>query len=133
VRLVAALAALESLAVLVAAGFSVASLLSSLGKASPMPVGGSVFLLVLMLLVAVWQAIVAVKHVSGRAWTRSAVVVWQLFQIILGIYYLSNAPRYQDWLGIGVGVGMVVVGCVALLFVFSPATRLWLEPDDAPR
>jgi hypothetical protein len=28
---------------------------------------------------------------------------------------------------------MVVVGCVALLFVFSPATRLWLEPDDAPR
>jgi hypothetical protein len=70
VRLVAALAALESLAVLVAAGFSVASLLSSLGKASPMPVGGSVFLLVLMLLVAVWQAIVAVKHVSGRAWTR---------------------------------------------------------------
>jgi uncharacterized membrane protein HdeD (DUF308 family) len=98
-----------------------------------MPIGGSIFLLVLMVLVAVWQVVVAVKHLAGRAWTRSAVVVWQLFQIILGIYYLSNAPKYGDWLGTGLGAGMVVVGCCALLFVFAPSTRHWLEPDDAPR
>ncbi|MGO1319408.1 MAG: hypothetical protein ACTII7_04845 [Galactobacter sp.] len=120
---------LEAVGVLVAAVFAA----QAIGQSSSVSVAGRVFLLVLLLLVAVWQGVVAFKHLAGRAWTRSAVVVWQLFQVIVSIYYISNAPGVGDWAGLTLGVGMLLVGGVALVTVFSPATRAWLEPDDAPR
>lgn len=120
---------LESVAVLAAAVFAA----RAIGQNSPVSVTGRVVLMVLLVLVAVWQGIVAAKHIAGKAWTRSAVVVWQLFQVIVSIYYISNAPAVKDWAGLGLGIGMLVVGGVALVTVFAPSTRAWLEPDDAPR
>lgn len=130
VLVVSGVVGLEAALVLLMAVFA----LKGLGNtATPIPVTGRVFLLVLLLGAAAWQLTVAVKHAVGRAWTRSAVVVWQLFQVIIGIYYMSNGPKFDDWAGFWIGVGLLVVGGVALVTVFSPDTRRWLEADDLPR
>ncbi|WP_291277824.1 hypothetical protein [Galactobacter sp.] len=129
VTIVSVCVLLEAVAVFAAAIFAA----QAIAQSSPVSIGGRIFLMVLLVLVAVWQGVVASKHMAGRAWTRSAVVAWQLFQVIVSIYYISNAPAVGDWAGLALGLGMLVVGGVALVTVFSPATRAWLEPDDAPR
>lgn len=101
-----------------------------LGSPSPISMAGRIFLPVLLLGVGAWQIMVGAKHWAGRAWTRAAVVVWQLFQIILSIQYLVSAPSVGDWLGFLFGVGLFVPGAIALVLVFSPSTRAFLEADD---
>ncbi|RKW70994.1 hypothetical protein [Galactobacter caseinivorans] len=117
---------LEALAVWVVAALQ----LADLGSPSPITMAGRIFLPVLMVAAGAWQVMVGLKHRAGRAWTRAAVVVWQLFQIILSIQYLVSAPQYGDWLGFAVGLGLFIPGAVALVLVFSPTTRLFLEADD---
>lgn len=122
----AVIAVLEAVAVLVLAAVQ----LADLGTPSPVSLAGRIFLPVLMIGAGAWQAMVGLKHLAGRAWTRAAVVVWQLFQIIISIQYLVSAPQYGDWLGFAVGLGLFVPGAVALVLVLSPGTRLYLEADD---
>lgn len=104
-----------------------------LGNPSPVSMAGRLFLPVLMLAVSAWQVVAGLKHLAGKAWTRSPLVVWQLFQIILSIYYLSNAPAVGDWAGTTLGVVLLVPAAVALVLIFSPSTRAYLEPDDQRR
>lgn len=107
--------------------------LADLRHPSPVSMAGRIFLPVLMIAVGLWQVMAGLKHAAGRAWTRSPLVVWQLFQIILSIYYLSNAPRVGDTAGVVLGVSLLVPAAVALVLIFSPATRRFLEPDDVRR
>lgn len=98
----------------------------ALSQASPLPLAGRVFLIALMLLGAGFQVAVGLNHWRGRAWTRSAVVVWQLFQVVIsGQYIVAGA-----WL---FGLALLIPGAVAMVMVFSPQTRAYLAADDAPR
>lgn len=126
VTITAAIVLVEALAIWVVAVMQ----LADLGSPSPLTMAGRIFLPVLMIGAGAWQVMVGLKHRAGRAWTRAAVVVWQLFQIILSIQYLVSAPQYGDWLGFAVGLGLFIPGAVALVLVFSPTTRLFLEADD---
>ncbi|MDR2254613.1 MAG: hypothetical protein LBE25_01175 [Arthrobacter sp.] len=92
----------------------------------PLNVGGRLFLVVLMVGAAAFAASVAAKHLAGRAWTRAAVVVWQLFQVILSGQFLGGGAPV-------LGVVLLVPAAVALVLVFAPATRRFLEADDQPR
>ena len=122
VVVVVAVLALEAVAVL----YGALSFLLSLGQPGPLNMGGRIFLIALMVAGALFAAMVAGKHWAGRAWTRSAVVVWQLFQIVISGQYLSGGA-------VGFGLFLLIPAAVALVFVFSPATRRFLEADDRPR
>lgn len=119
---VVAIVALEGVSVL----YGALTFLMSLGQPGPLNMGGRIFLVVLMVAGAVFAATVAGKHWAGRAWTRSAVVVWQLFQIVISGQYLAGGA-------VGFGLFLLVPAAVALVLVFSPATRRFLEADDVPR
>ena len=118
----AALVALEALAVLGAAVVSAVNL----GAPGPLNAAGRVFLLILMVAAAAFAFAASAKHLAGRAWSRGAIVVWQLFQIILSIQYLTGGA-------VLLGLGLLVPGAVALVLTFSPMTRAFLAPDDRPR
>lgn len=98
----------------------------TLSAPGPLNVGGRLFLVALMVGAAAFAASVAAKHFMGRAWTRAAVVVWQLFQVILSGQFLGGGAPV-------LGIVCLVPAAVALLLVFSPATRRFLEADDRPR
>lgn len=118
----ALIVALEAVAVLYAA----ITFALGFGTPGPLNAAGRVFLIVLMVAAAAFAGSVAAKHWAGRAWTRSAVVVWQLFQIVLSGQYLAGGA-------VPFGLLLLVPGAVALVLVFAPATRRFLEKDDLPR
>lgn len=114
--------ALEAVAVL----YGAITFAMQLGEPGVLTMPGKIFLIVLMLAGAVFAATVAGKHLIGRAWTRSAVVVWQLFQIVISGQYITGGS-------LPFGLFLLIPAAVALVLVFSPATRLYLEADDKPR
>ncbi|MEH0111029.1 hypothetical protein V6N00_15050 [Tersicoccus sp. MR15.9] len=74
-------------------------------------VGGAVFTLVLLVLVAVWQAVSAVALTRGRRWARAAVLVWQFFLFAIAIPTLTGG--FWAW-ALLLGVPALVV--IYLLF-----------------
>ncbi|MCW4466994.1 hypothetical protein OK351_16025 [Glutamicibacter sp. MNS18] len=115
VKVVAALVLVEALAVL-AYGINYLIHITDPGVLT-MP--GRIFMLVLCLAAAVWQGWVAYSFYRGRAWTRAAIVAWQLFQVILATTYFQTEL-------IGVAVLAFFVAAGVLILLFAPQTTAFL-------
>src|SRR5215217_3557599 len=86
VLLIAAVLILEAVALVVLAAGSVAAIFGP----DPVSVGGSAFLVVLLLLVAAFLGTLARKLAAGFRWARSPSLVVQLFLVILAFPYFSS-------------------------------------------
>ncbi len=102
VTVVALILVCESLALMAVAGWFVYGLISS----TPASLGGAVFLLVLLLLFAVWLLVVGHFFHRGYRWTRSAALVFQFFVIVLAVPTLTGGVI---WLGLLMLVPAVLV------------------------
>jgi hypothetical protein len=108
VAVIAVILLLEALAFL---GISVLFLRTLLTN-DPVSVGGSVFLAVFLVLLAVWLVLMARALWRGFRWPRAAALVIQLFLVILSVSFLSNGP-------VLIGLGMLLPGAVVLLTLFT--------------
>lgn len=76
--------------------------------------GGAVFTLVLLVLVAAWLLAVGHFFFRGYRWTRAAALVWQLFMVALAVPTL--------------GGGVVVPGLLLLLPAAAVVLLLFTKP-----
>ena len=128
VKVTVAMLGLEVLGVAAALIMSIVNL----NQPGPLNMPGRIFMLVLIAAAGAGLLVTAVQHYLGKAFTRAIIVVWQLFQIIIGAQALAGGGAMFGG-GIWLGLEMVVTAAVALVMVFSPATRLYLSIDDVPR
>ncbi len=108
IAVIAVILLLEALAFL---GISVL-FITTLITNDPVSVGGSVFLAVFLVLLAVWLVLVARALWRGFRWPRAAALVIQLFLVILSVSFLSNGSVLT-------GLGMLVPAAVVLLTLFT--------------
>jgi len=108
VLLIAAVLVLEAIAlVALAAGFIV-----TVFGADPLSVGGSVFMAVLLLLVAVGLITMARRLAAGFRWPRSPSLVVQLFLVILAFPYFDSGDPL-------IGLALMVPAAVVIVTLFS--------------
>ena len=115
VKTVAALVLLEAVAVL-AYGINY---LMHINDPGVLNMSGRIFMVVLCLAAGVWQGWVAFSFFKGRAWTRAAIVAWQMFQVILATTYFQTEL-------IGAAVAEFFVAAIALVLLFAPQTTAFL-------
>ena len=120
VKIVAAITAVEALAVLAyAIGY-----LASIGSEGVVNLAGRIFMVVLCVLLGIWQASVAVNFYRGRAYTRAPIIVWQLFQLILSFSFMA-APYTA------VAIIAIVLAAAGVLMLFAPRTTAFLGDRPA--
>jgi hypothetical protein len=88
--------------------------LLSIGQPGPVPMAGRIFMLALLFGAAAWQLAVGHFLFRGRAWTRAAALVWQVFQVILSVQLLGAAPL-PGW-------ALLVPAAAVILLMFDPRT-----------
>lgn len=115
VHVVAALVLLEALAVLAYGVYY----LVNIGAPGVLTLPGRIFMVLLCLGAAAWQTWVATSFHRGRAWTRAAIVAWQLFQVILATTYFQT-----ELVGLAVLAFFAAAG--ALILLFAPQTTAFL-------
>lgn len=115
---VAAMVMIEAVAVLIYA----VSYLANLTVDGTVNIGGQIFMLILCLFVAVWQGSVAINFYKGKAFTRAPIIVWQLFQLILSISFLSTDILLVKLAAV---LAMVIAG-VCIVMLFAPKTTAFL-------
>ncbi|MBF4993668.1 hypothetical protein ITX31_06045 [Arthrobacter gandavensis] len=104
----------ESLALLGVAGWYVFNLLNS----TPTSLGGAVFSLFLVVLVAVWLLVVGHFFFRGMRWTRAAALVWQLFMIVIAV------PTLQGGVVV-VGLALLLPAAAVILLMFTKPVIAW--------
>lgn len=112
---------LEAVMLLGAAGFYIYGLLTS----TPASLGGAVFTLVLLLLLAVWLLAVGHFLFRGYRWTRAAALVWQLFMLVLGVPTLTGGYVLY-------GLVLVVPPLIALGLLFEKAVVAYVSQTARP-
>ena len=83
--------------------------------AGALSVGAQVFLAVLFLAAALWIGATGVFLWVGRAWTRAAVVVIELFAVILSVSFFSAG-------NVATGLLFLVPAAFVLLLTFTRGT-----------
>ncbi|MFJ6416854.1 hypothetical protein [Paeniglutamicibacter sp. NPDC091659] len=115
VLIICALLVLEGAAVLAyGAGYAM-----QLGDPGALGLGARLFMLVLILGAGAWQLLVAHFFFRARAWTRAAVLVWQVFQIILAFQFVMPGNALMAWL-------WLVPAAVVTVLLFDPRTTGFL-------
>ena len=101
-----------------AVGLAVIALLAIGASPSSDGVTSGIAVAVFILIIAVLLALVAVGTVRARPWTRSAALVWQVVQALVGAYSLQGA-------GAAVGFGIAAIGLASagLVLLFSRPVR----------
>ena len=112
---ISAVLAIEGLAVLT---YALAYALQ-LGEAGVLGMGARIFMLVLIIAAGAWQLFVAYSFFAGRAWTRAAALMWQVFQIILAIPYFQTGDVLMAWL-------WLVPAALIIVLLFDPRTTAFL-------
>ncbi|MHA7275009.1 hypothetical protein ACX80O_00560 [Arthrobacter sp. Hz1] len=105
---IAAILLLEALGLLAAAGWYLFGLLNS----TPTSLGGAIFTMVFLVVLAFWLLAVGYKLLAGYRWTRSAVLVFQLFMIVIAVPTLAAGI-------IGVGLALLLPAAAAVLLLFT--------------
>ena len=116
----AALLGLEALAVAVLGALFALFALGTPAPASGIAAGAT------LLLVAALLVAVAVGLVRARPWTRSAALVWQVMQILVGLYALQSGAN------IPFAAAAIVPGLIVLVLLFSPRVSAALARPAAP-
>ena len=81
---------------------------------TPQSFASAVAILVLTALAAVGVAVVTVKLLAGEAWTRGAVVVWQVLQASIGFGSLQGLYARPD-----VGWPLILLAVAVLVLMFT--------------
>lgn len=108
VLVIAGVLVVESVALVVLA---VASILT-IFTATPLSVGASVFMAVLLVMVGGGLAVLAARLTAGFRWPRSPALVVQLFLVILAFPYFSTGSPL-------VGFLLMVPAAVVIVLLFS--------------
>lgn len=108
VFIIAGIVVLEALALLAVAAWYVYELFES----TPLSYGGAVFFVVLVLLLA--AGLLAVGHFlfRGYRWPRSAVLVWQLFMVLLAVTTMTSGQVLIGW-------AMLLPAVIVLILLFT--------------
>ncbi len=122
VLLISGLLVLEGLAVLF---FYALTYAMALGQPGELGMGARIFMLVLITAAGAWQLWVAHHFFRARAWTRAAVLVWQVFQIILALQIAMPVDVLMAWL-------WLVPAALILVLLFDPRTTAFLGDRPAP-
>lgn len=118
VFVVAALVLIEALATLAYA----ISYMLNLDANGTVNMGGQLFMLALCLLLAVWHGSVAINFFKGKAFTRAPIIVWQLFQLILSVSFLSSDIPMVT----AAAVLSIVIAGTTVVMLFAPKTTAYL-------
>lgn len=118
VFVVAALVLIEALATLAYA----ISYMLNLDANGTVNMGGQLFMLALCLLLAVWHGSVAINFFKGKAFTRAPIIVWQLFQLILSVSFLSSDIPMVT----AAAVLSIVIAGTTVVMLFAPKTTAFL-------
>ena len=105
---IAAILLLEALGLLSAAGWYLYGLLNS----NPTSLGGAIFTMVFLVVLAVWLLLVGSKLNAGYRWTRSAALVFQLFMVVIAVPTLSAGI-------VGIGFALLLPAAVVVLLLFT--------------
>lgn len=116
--MVAALVLIEALATLAYA----ISYMLNLDANGTVNMGGQLFMLALCLLLAVWHGSVAINFCKGKAFTRAPIIVWQLFQLILSVSFLSSDIPMVT----AAAVLSIVIAGTTVVMLFAPKTTAFL-------
>jgi hypothetical protein len=108
-RVSAAVLAVETMALVVAAVWLVSGIFS--GNVSSL--GSTLFLVALLLLGATWIGFAVRGLLQAQRWARSAAVFWQLAQ--LSIAFASFFGQFANY-GVGLAIAVPSLGCLYLLF-----------------
>ncbi|WP_216607036.1 hypothetical protein [Arthrobacter sp. 260] len=108
VTIIAVVLVLEALGLLAAAGWYLYGLLTS----TPTSLGGAIFTMVFLVVMALWLLVVSYHLARGYRWTRSAALVFQLFVIVIAVPTLSAGI-------IPVGLALLVPAAAVLLLLFT--------------
>ncbi|MBP2215940.1 hypothetical protein [Arthrobacter sp. CAN_C5] len=123
VTVIAVILVLEALSLLTAAGWYLYGLLTS----TPTSLGGAIFTLVFLVVLALWLVLVSYHLVKGYRWTRSAALVFQLFVIVIAVPTLSAGI-------IPVGLALLVPAAAVLLVLFTkPVLAYTSRTGDNPK
>ncbi|MBG6189687.1 hypothetical protein IWX64_000614 [Arthrobacter sp. CAN_A212] len=123
VIVIAVILVLEALSLLTAAGWYLYGLLTS----TPTSLGGAIFTLVFLVVLALWLLLVSYHLVKGYRWTRSAALVFQLFVIVIAVPTLSAGI-------IPVGLALLVPAAAVLLVLFTkPVLAYTSRTGDNPK
>jgi hypothetical protein len=112
---------LEALALLGAAAWFVYGLMTQ----TPLSMGGAIFQLVLLLLLAGWLLAAGHFFFRGYRWTRAAALVWQLFVIVIAF------PTFTSGLVLP-GLLLLLPAVVVLLLIFTRPVTDYLTKGSAP-
>ncbi|MGL3805825.1 hypothetical protein ACSYDW_06965 [Paeniglutamicibacter sp. R2-26] len=115
VLLISALLVLEGASVLAYGVFYA----MQLGDPGTLGLGARLFMLALVVAAGAWQLLVAHFFFRGRAWTRAAVLVWQVFQIILAFQFVMPGNALMAWL-------WLIPAAVVTVLLFDPRTTGYL-------
>lgn len=118
VFVVAALVLIEALATLAYA----ISYMLNLDANGTVNMGGQLFMLALCLLLAVWHGSVAINFFKGKAFTRAPIIVWQLFQLILSVSFLSSDIPMVT----AAAVLSIAIAGTTVVMLFAPKTTAFL-------
>ncbi|MCC3296774.1 hypothetical protein [Arthrobacter caoxuetaonis] len=112
--LISAILVLEALGLLGVAAWYIYNLLT----ATATSLGGAVFTLILVIVLAVWLLVVGHFFFRGMRWTRAAALVWQLFMIVLAV------PTLQGGVVL-VGLLLLVPAAAVILLLFTKPVVAW--------
>ena len=95
---------------------------------TPNSVGGSLALLALTVIAAVWVSAITVGALRRRPWIRGAAVTWQLVQVMIAIGSFQGIYARPD-----IGWALLLPSIIVLVLVFNPrvvaATSHEPEPE----
>lgn len=120
---IVAILLLEALGLLAAAGWYLYGLLNS----TPTSLGGAIFTMVFLVVLALWLLVVGSKLFAGYRWTRSAALVFQLFMIVIAVPTLSAGI-----IGVGAALLLPAAAVVLLLFTKPVLAYTWRTTDSTP-
>lgn len=118
----AALLALEALALWVVAGWELVELLTRPAASE----AGAIALLTLTVVAATWVSAIAVNVLRGRGWVRGAAVTWQVVQVAVGIGFVQGADA-----NIALGLALILPSVVVVGLLFAPSVMVATGARDA--
>lgn len=118
VKVIAAVMFLMSLGAL----FAVIWYATSMGAPGPVPMGGRIFFLLLLVAAMVLALMSGLKILQCRPWTRAFIVVWHIFQIIIATQLLIG-PTW--W----IALLLLIPSAVAVLLMFAKPTTAFFTAN----
>jgi hypothetical protein len=98
---------------------------------TPNSFAGALFLTVLVIIAAIWLAVIGVNTLRGAPWVRGAIVTWQIMQIAVAVGAFQGVFAQPP-----IGWALLIPSIVVLVLLFTKpvlaATTRRDEPEVGP-